>query len=115
MMTVSRIAAALALALSLPAAPIRAFANQSPAFAAADGKPWSATGPGGRQIRMTFYPDGKAKMKMGIMSKAFSWSPTDDGFCLRGLPDGGKCVRLVPTATGYVGYEGDTPTIRLDR
>jgi len=115
MMTARRFATALALALCLQATPLAALAQQSPAHAVADVKAWSATGPGGRKIKMTFYPDGQAKMEMGIMSKSFSWSPTDDGFCLSGMPNGGKCVRLEPSATGYVGYEGDTPTIQLSR
>jgi hypothetical protein len=98
----------------LLALPVQAL-GESPAALVADGQPWKSTSPEGRKMTITFYPDGKARMKAGIMSFKLTWEPTADGICLLGTPRGDACMRLVPTANGFLGYRGDQQTMALER
>ncbi|AZL59527.1 hypothetical protein EI545_12200 [Tabrizicola piscis] len=104
-------AVTLVVAISLPLA-----ANaESPASTVADGKPWNLTAPNGRKMAITFFQDGKVKMKMGMMSRNMTWQPTKEGICLIGTPNGDRCMRLEPTANGFVGFNGEEQTLTLSR
>jgi hypothetical protein len=101
---------AITLALTSPS-----FSQDSPSSAVADGQPWTSTTPDGKKMKITFFPDGRSKIKVGLMGMAVTWQPTTDGLCLIGTPQGDKCMRLEKTATGYVGYEGGAATMTLSR
>jgi hypothetical protein len=88
---------------------------ERPALLVADGLPWKSTAPDGRKMNITFFPDGTAKMKMGIISRNLTWQETEDGICLIGTPRGDACMRLEPTAGGFVGYKGETQMMTLTR
>lgn len=94
-------------------APQRASA-ESPSAAVADGKPWSVTTDDGHKMKITFYPDGTAKLKLGIMSKTASWTPTETGLCLDG-PRGNRCLTLIRTENGFIGKDGDAVAMTLQR
>lgn len=95
----------LVVALALP----MAVSAESLAYRLADGKPWASNGPNGRRVTLTFFPDGKVKMKMGMMSQNLAWQPTEDGLCIIGTPRGDQCMRLEQTANGFAGFNGDEP------
>lgn len=101
----------LALLISV-SSPVQA---QNLASQVADGQPWTSTTPEGRKMTITFFPDGKARMKIGLMGRNLTWQPTDDGICLIGTPRGDACMRLEATANGYVGYRGDQRMMTLTR
>jgi hypothetical protein len=103
------------IALALLIATSSSLHAQSLATQVADGQPWTSTTPEGRKMTITFFPDGKARMKMGIMGRNLTWQPTEDGICLIGTPRGDACMRLEATATGYVGYRGDERVMTLTR
>lgn len=112
-MTISRklLAAMLVFATAVPT-----FAQaESLASMLADGKPWAAAGPNGRKVTLTFLPDGKVRMKMGLMTRNMTWEPTADGLCLIGIPNGDRCMRLEKAENGFVGYEGDTQSFAFTR
>jgi hypothetical protein len=112
-MPLLRFTCPLALALMVALAPIAK--AEALASALADGQPWTTTTPEGRKMTLTLYPDGTARMKMGIMGRNLTWQPTEDGLCLIGTPRGDACLRLEKTATGYVGYRGQDPMLTLTR
>jgi hypothetical protein len=114
-MTLSKVILCIALATATPILAAVAFAQTSPSVAVADGQPWNATGPRGRAMTLTFYPDGKVRATTGIMRISMTWKPTDDGLCLSGGPDREKCITLVKTDTGYQGIENGKVTIQLSR
>jgi hypothetical protein len=95
-------------------APFAGYGQEGPSAMVADGKPWTSV-QDGRSVTITFFPDGTARIKLGLMRRAATWQPTTDGFCLKGLPDGGRCLRLEKTSNGYIGYEGDVAVMTLSR
>ncbi|MGL5010762.1 MAG: hypothetical protein ACRC6I_12840 [Paracoccaceae bacterium] len=88
---------------------------ESPAYTLADGKPWNSTGPNGRTVTLTLFPDGNVKMNMGMISQHLTWQPTEDGLCLIGAPGGDQCMRLEQTNNGFVGFNGDEPSFIFAR
>ncbi|MGL4236383.1 hypothetical protein [Tabrizicola sp.] len=102
---------AAALLLALPSGALA----ESPAALVADGNPWAATMPNGRDVTITFFPDGRVTVKMGMMSRKMTWQPTEDGLCLFGGPGGDRCIRLEPTANGFVGFDGEEQALSLSR
>lgn len=102
---------ALAMLVTLPS-----YARaESPAALVADGQPWTSTTPEGRKMNITFFPDGRAKMKAGIISRNLTWQPTEDGLCMIGTPRGDACMRLEQTPNGFIGYRGDERVMTLSR
>lgn len=104
-----------AVAVLLGFSAIPAVAEQSVASIIADGQPWNAVGPGGRQIQITFFPDGTVRMRAGIMRMSMAWTPTADGMCMTGGPGGDRCVRFEPQGTGYIGVDGIGEPLILSR
>jgi hypothetical protein len=92
----------------------QAFA-EGPAARLADGKPWSSTTPEGRNMTITFFPGGKAKIRVGLMSRNLTWQATEDGICLIGTPRGDTCMRLEPTSRGFTGYNNGAKAMILSR
>jgi hypothetical protein len=88
---------------------------ESPAYAVADGKPWSMVGPNGREMTIIFFSDSKVRMKMGFMSRSMAWQPTKDGMCLTGGPGGNRCIRLEATDNGFIGTNGNEAPLVLTR
>ena len=105
----------LALVVLLGVSAIPAVADQSVAALIADGQPWAAVGPGGRQIQITFFPDGTVRMKAGFMRMAMAWTATADGMCMTGGPQGDRCVRFTPQGTGFIGTDGVGEPLILSR
>jgi hypothetical protein len=107
------------LIFSIPAlltlSPAALLAEEDLVAIVADGQPWASTGPNGRKITMTFFPDGTVRMKAGMMSRKLSWQNADGALCLIGGPGGDRCLRLERSATGFIGYGPDGTTVTLDR
>lgn len=101
----------LVVAFAMPTA----VAAESLAYTLADGKPWASNGPNGRKVTLTFFPNGKVKMKMGMMSQNLTWQPTKDGLCIISTPRGDQCMRLEQTDNGFVGFNGDEPSFVFAR
>lgn len=80
-----------------------------------DSKPWHTITDDGREVNLTFKPDGSAVIKLGIMSHALSWDATADGLCLRGTPKGDVCMHLEKIKNGYVGFKGKDAVMTFTR
>jgi hypothetical protein len=113
-MTLSKIIRSLAVAASVTLTAGMVLA-ESPAAAIADGQPWNTVGPQGGAMTLTFYPDGQARAKVGMMGISMSWTPTDDGMCIAGGPQGERCVAFTRTDRGYQGIENGQVTMELSR
>ena len=99
----------------LLALPIDGSASDSPAAIVADGQPWTSTTSDGRTMKITFFPDGRARIRVGIISRSLTWKATADGLCLEGGPQGNRCLRLEMSDTGVVGYDGTAAVMTLTR
>jgi hypothetical protein len=96
-------------------APMAALA-ESYATRIADGAPWTTTAPNGGKMRMTLNPDGTGRMKLGIMSRAITWTEKDNAICLGGMPGGAaRCVTFRPIEGGFAGTGTDGMTLVLRR
>jgi len=82
-----------------------------------DGKPWFITTPDGMNMWLTLNPDGTGTMNVAIMSKSLTWTPTADGLCLKGLPqgEGTKCLVMRQRGDGYEGTDPDGKILQLKR
>jgi hypothetical protein len=114
-MTLPKISFGLILAITGAMSASLILAEPSPSAAIADGQPWHSTGPGGRPMTLTFYPDGQVRANLGLFSMSMIWTPTDDGMCLSGGPEGDKCITFVKTDSGYQGIEDGQVTMQLIR
>ncbi|MEX3014012.1 hypothetical protein [Gymnodinialimonas hymeniacidonis] len=87
---------------------------ESPASQLVTGEFWSATLNRGQQVRLKFNADGTIDVR-ALFAPRLTWTATDDGLCLTGGPGGTMCATLFPTETGFIGLDGETLILRLDR
>jgi hypothetical protein len=99
----------IGLALATP------LSAQSPALAIADGQAWTASMPNGDIVQMSFLPDGTVRAKRGLFRIRMAWTPTEDGMCITGGPDGDRCMTLQPDGAGYVAISEDQVVLTLTR
>ncbi len=114
-MTVSKYLLGGALALSIAMSAGMGQADTAALAVITDGLPWRSIGPNGREMTLTFTPDGQVRAAVGIMHLSMRWTATDDGMCISGGPGGDKCVTLIQTETGYQGLEDGRVTLQLSR
>jgi hypothetical protein len=101
------------LVIGLLASPLAA--DPAISLRIADGHPWTTTGPDGQTMEITFFPDGTARMRIGILSRRMNWVPTEAGLCLAGGPMGDRCITLEATTTGFVGRGDDGQMLEFAR
>jgi hypothetical protein len=88
---------------------------QSPALAIADGQPWTASMPNGDTVQMSFLPDGTVRAKRGLFGIRMAWTPTEDGICITGGPDGDRCMTLQSDGAGYIAISENKVVLTLTR
>lgn len=87
---------------------------ERPARALVNGQVWEVTLETGPTIGMVFLADGTVDVRR-FLAPDLQWFGTPDGLCIVGGPGGRRCARLVPTNRGFVGMDGDTPILTLNR
>ena len=84
------------------------------AQALVNGQVWEVTLHTGPTIGMEFLPDGTVDVHR-FLAPDLQWFATEDGLCIDGGPGGRRCARLVPSDNGFVGVDGDTTILTLNR
>lgn len=84
---------------------LAAYAQELPPLV--DGTAWKVRSPNGREVQMTFNPDGSGQVKAGFLTNKVSWSVQEGTFCLDGIPGGGACMALSVSGSTVIGTSPD--------
>ena len=87
---------------------------ETPAKALVNRQVWKVTLETGPSIRMVFLADGTVEVRR-FLAPDLQWFGTDDGLCIEGGPGSRRWARLVPTDDGFVGKDGITHILTLNR
>jgi hypothetical protein len=81
-----------------------------------DGQAWSADGPMGSAVDISFNPNGTGKVGSGLFTQAFAWEGSGNRICIAGLPGTASgCLDMAATENGYIGTREDGSQMRLWR
>lgn len=86
---------------------------QKAAEAVADGVPWSAVAPNGRNFKLTLNKDGTGSVK-GPFTLSVTWVVKGEELCLSGTMMA-KCLRFREIPGGLQSWNGDKPDLKLTR
>ena len=88
---------------------------QKAAEVIADGTPWSAAAPNGRNFKLTLNKDGTGSIRGGLpFAMSVTWTIKDEAFCLSSTMMS-KCLRFQQTPEGFQSWDGDKPDLKLSR
>lgn len=79
----------------------------------ADGAPWSAVSPNGRNFKLTLNKDGSGSLRGGL-DLSVSWTVKGEALCLNGTLMS-KCLRFQQIDGGFQSWLGDKPDLKLSR
>lgn len=81
----------------------------------ADGVPWSAAAPNGRNFKLTLNKDGTGSVRGGLpFTMSITWTIKGEAMCLSGTMMA-KCLRFQETPGGIQSWDGDKPDLKLSR
>jgi hypothetical protein len=70
----------------------------------ADGKAWTMQTPEGKNVQVTFLPDGTGKMKAGFMGMGLKWREDGNLFCMKPGFMKERCSEMRAVQGGYDTY-----------
>ena len=82
----------------------------------ADGAPWSAQAPNGRNFQLTLNKDGTGSIRGPLrMTFSLTWTVKDEAVCITGTMVA-KCLRFREIPGGYQSWDADNkPDLKLSR
>ncbi|SCW88927.1 hypothetical protein SAMN02927900_06168 [Rhizobium mongolense subsp. loessense] len=88
---------------------------QKAAAILADGAPWSALAPDGKNLKFTLRNDGSGSIRGPLpFTLSVTWTLKDDAMCISGRM-GTRCLRFQEVPGGLQGWDGDKPDLKFSR
>jgi hypothetical protein len=88
---------------------------QKAAEALADGAPWAAASPNGRNFKLTLNKDGTGSIGGALpFTLSVTWAIKGEAVCLTSRMMA-KCLRFREIAGGFQSWDGDKPDLKLTR